>query len=621
MITPPRPWFLRALLAALLGVVLLAAKDWAYVPTFRLFLDDGLIEGSSPAAQQFGIEGEHVVPLIVARGASRVPFLTEVGQASTIHVGMRAAAPTAYAIEWRYGSSREVLREGTVNGSMSIAMPYPGTGRLEFVSGGPLTWVDPRIVRDLPLSPYAWMAVFMGLCGLAWTYRGPARQPLFFGINRGAWLKTAVMTASLVFGILVAEVSLRTLGDHVPSGVAAERHALGEVNRDPHWVNSARYDRRLRPSVNTLNEWREGDIVRMGYVASPHVQGPLHRFSFQTDAEGFRNPAVRDRVEIAALGDSFTDAMTMAGEASWPARLEGVLGVPVQNYGTAGFGPQQELLALKEFVAPRRPHTVVLAFFAGNDIFDAEAFDIFQRSGGTVKRPQPGWRISSVISRAESWFVVSALRAGGRGLATRDVALAAEPVHVPQVDLPQVDVTDAPALAFDRGWFDLPVSGRRLRWAFMPPYLNTLNFSRQDLAARRGWRLTSDAIREMQTVSASFGAQFVVMFVPFKSQAYLPLAQAAMSRDDLAAAFRFYLERFGSTIDVDRMLANRLAQNQLMKQLCAEAGIPFLDTTPTLTARAASGENVYFPDESHLNELGEALIADTLAAFLKDLQN
>ena len=54
-----------------------------------------------------------------------------------------------------------------------------------------------------------------------------------------------------------------------------------------------------------------------------------------------------------------------------------------------------------------------------------------------------------------------------------------------------------------------------------------------------------------------------------------------------------------------------------MERLCAEAGIPFLDMTPALAARVATGENVYFPDESHLNEAGEALLAETLAAFLK----
>ena len=615
MQTPPRPWLLRALLATLVAVVLLAAKDWAYAPTFRLFLENRPAASHSTAAQQFAIEGDRVVPLIVTRGADRVAVATEVGQNSTIRAGLRAAAPTRYAIEWRSGGVHQVLSEGTVDGSASIACAYPtGTGVLDLVSEGAITWVDPRVVRSLPVWPYVWIAGLLILCRLAWTRRGPARQPpSFFGVNQLTLLKTAAATVSIVAALLVSEVMLRALGDRVPGGIVAERHDLGEVNRDPHWTDSPRYGRRLRANVDTLNEWREGDIVRMGYIPSPATPGPLHKFTFHTDAEGFRNPAVRDRFDIAALGDSFTDAMTMTGEASWPARLEGVLGVPVQNYGTAGFGPQQELLVLKDFVAPHRPRTVVLAFFAGNDIFNAEEFDAFQRSGGTIKRPQPGWRIKDVVSRADSWFVVSALRAATRSLGKHQATLnAAEPDPAPRIEaLP----ADAPA--FDSGWFDLPVAGRRLRWAFMPPYLNTLNFSREDLAARSGWRLTSDAIKEMQSVSRSFGAEFVVMFVPFKSQVYLPLVDAAMPKDQIRSAFRFYLESFGGTIDVDRMLANRLAQNQLMARLCAEAGIPFLDTTPALSARVATGENVYFPDESHLNEAGELLIAETLAAFIR----
>lgn len=102
MEAPPRPWILRALLATLIAVLLLVAKDWAYVPTFRLFLDHRGAAGHSAAAQQFGIEGDRVVPLIVAREAGRVAFSTGVGQDSTIHVGLRAAAPSTYAIEWQY---------------------------------------------------------------------------------------------------------------------------------------------------------------------------------------------------------------------------------------------------------------------------------------------------------------------------------------------------------------------------------------------------------------------------------------------------------------------------------------------------------------------------------------
>jgi lysophospholipase L1-like esterase len=614
METAPRPWILRALLATLVAVLLLVAKDWAYVPTFRLFLDHPTASSHSGAAQQFAIEGDRVVPLIVTRGADRVAVATEIGQDATLHAGLRSTGRMAYAIEWHRGAARRVLAHGTVDGASSIACAYPtGTGVIELVSDGAVTWVDPRVVRALPVWPYLWVVGILILCRLAWTRRDPAQQPpSFFGVRTFTLLKVAAATVSLVVALLVSEVMLRALGDRVPGGIAAERHDLGEVNRDPHWIDSPRYGRRLRASVETLNEWRDGDIVRMGFIPS-QGQGPLHKFTFHTDAEGFRNPAIRDRFDIAALGDSFTDAMTMAGDASWPARLEGLLGVPVQNYGTAGFGPQQELLVLQDIVAAHRPRTVVLAFFAGNDIFDAEAFDAFQRSGGAIKRPQQGWRIKDVVSRADSWFVVSALRAAGRSLGTHQGTVnAAAPEPAPRIEEP---ITAPPA--FDDGWFDLPVAGRRLRWAFMPPYLNTLNFSRADLTARAGWRLTADAITTMRTVSRSFGADFIVMFVPFKSQVYLPLVEAALPRDQIASAFQFYLERYGGKVDVDRVFANRLAQNELMEQLCQEAGIPFLDLTPALAARVATGENVYFPDESHLNEAGESLVAETLAAFLK----
>jgi hypothetical protein len=151
----------------------------------------------------------------------------------------------------------------------------------------------------------------------------------------------------------------------------------------------------------------------------------------------------------------------------------------------------------------------------------------------------------------------------------------------------------------------------------MPPYLNTLNFSERELEARPGWRLTRDAIAEMQAVSRSFGATFVVMFVPFKSQVYLRLLEGAFPKEVLRSALRFYLDAYGRDVDVDRLDANRLAQTNLMRQFCAQAGIAWLDTTPALVARVAEGENVYFPDESHLNEVGEAILADAVAAFLR----
>jgi lysophospholipase L1-like esterase len=599
----------KVLLVAQLVVVLLIARNWAYVTTYRLYLAQRAgAANSSSAAQQFDIEHSRVVPQIVTRGPDRLAFETDVRQDSTIRVELRPARRATYTIAWHDGDRSRVLAAGAADSVTPIVAAYPGgRGVVELVSDEAVAWVDPQIVRDLDVRRHLIVLALLA-AGVALSRRERAATRL-------AW-RLGVVTASAIGACVAAEAGLRALGDAAPGGIMIERHDLGEVTPDPRWMESPRYGRRLRPKVDVINEWRHGDIVRMGYVPPAVSEGTLRRFGFQTDAEGFRNHAVREHFEIAALGDSFTDAMTMEAEASWPSRLEQRLGVAVQNYGTAGFGPQQERLVLQDFVARHRPRVVVLAFFAGNDIFDAEAFDVFERSGGVEQRAAPGWQIKDIVSRADTWFVVSALRAGIRWAGKpHDAALEAAGAE------PPVAVTmRSEAPSFDRGMFTVPVEDRAVRFAFMPPYLNTLNFSEADLRARAGWRLTAAAIRDMREASRSFGAQFIVMFVPFKSQVYLPLVERAFSRTTLRTALAFYLDRYERPVDLDVLHRNRFAQNDLMRRLCEIEHIPFLDTTAALEARLQAGENVYFPDESHLNQAGEGLVAEALAVFLRASQ-
>jgi hypothetical protein len=437
--------------------------------------------------------------------------------------------------------------------------------------------------------------------------------------GRLAWYRRLATAAGIAFSLLALEGGLRAFGDRIPGGIAAERHDLGEVRQDPRWEDTPRFGRRLRSRVNAVNEWRYGDIVRMGYIPASVSASVLHRFTFQTDDEGFRNAHVRPRIDIAALGDSFTDAMTLRIEDAWPTQLERETGMAVQNYGTAGFGPQQELLALKEYAARHHPHVVVLAYFAGNDLFDAEAFDDFTRSGGTVRRAVQGWQIKDVVSRADTWFLVSALRATGAWVSKLERAEAradAAPTRA-EPDPETGGLVPASGASFDRGMFVATVNGRAMRWAFMPPYLNTLTFSQRDLAGRKGWALTQQAIGEMQDVARGIGATMVVMFLPFKSQVYLPWLAQSHAASDLSRELAYYLPDNPGAPDVEAMLRNRLAQNRLMRTFCEQQGIPFLDTTDALTTGFLSGENMYFPDESHLNERGHAVVARALAAYLR----
>ena len=88
-----------ALLVGQVIVALLMVRNWAYVTTYRLYLDHRMGAAiRSIAAQQFDIEGERVVPQIVTHGPDRVAFETEIGVDSTIHVGLRPVRPTTFAI-------------------------------------------------------------------------------------------------------------------------------------------------------------------------------------------------------------------------------------------------------------------------------------------------------------------------------------------------------------------------------------------------------------------------------------------------------------------------------------------------------------------------------------------
>src|SRR4029450_9299323 len=238
----------------------------------------------------------------------------QLGRGSTVHAILRPAGPTRYAVEWHHGAARRVLAQGTTSEPTDIACAYPGgTGVIELVSDGAVAWVDPRVVRDLRFVPHVLTLAVLFLCRI--TFMRGRVDADSAGRTPFAVFRFAAAAIGMLAAVLVSEAALRALGDLIPSGIASERHDLGEVTRDPRWIDSPLYGRRLRAGVHALNEWRHGDIVRMGYIPAPATGSPLHRFTFQTDAEGFRNPAVREQFDVAALGDSFTDAMTMTVEA------------------------------------------------------------------------------------------------------------------------------------------------------------------------------------------------------------------------------------------------------------------------------------------------------------------
>ena len=87
------------------------------------------------------------------------------------------------------------------------------------------------------------------------------------------------------------------------------------------------------------------------------------------DRNGFRNSVDLQQADIVVIGDSYIEGY-MTPESKLATTLLGQLqGKTVANLGHSGYGPQQELVVLKRYGLPLHPHTVIWAFFEGNDLF------------------------------------------------------------------------------------------------------------------------------------------------------------------------------------------------------------------------------------------------------------
>jgi lysophospholipase L1-like esterase len=617
-------WFWGLLLAGECLLALSLCRQWLFVGTHRFYLENqGVASGPAPnARQRFEVRDGRVEPEIRATDGQRLSFPVELTSPSRLHLRAVSSGPATIEIALVEGGSRRVVYRNALAGSTAIAEPVPRTTQaIELVNQGEVRWVDPRVVDEpYPAPSVLWVLGFLGVAAL---WAAPWRSTISLPV--GGWRRTlllggltAFVSVFLCFATL--EAGLRAVGERLPSWIAVERRNLGEVRADPRWQDSATYGPRLAPHVQTMCQWQHGDIVRMGFLAPDLVRHPIYRFPLTTDADGFRNATAEpSALDLAALGDSFTDALTLPAELTWPARLGSILQASVRNYGTAGFGPGQELRALKEFVLPQKPRVVVVGFFAGNDLQDAERFETFEKSGGAFPSSGLGWKFKEVIARFDQLYVMSLYQGASNFVRDRDRGLVdPDGVHGP-VDYSGDDPA-APAAArpgFDRGLFTIPTAGHTLRFAFLPPYLNSLSFSREELQTSPGWEATRRSYREMQRLTRAQGSRLVVVFIPSKAQVYLPLVESAFSAPALAQALAVSLRDVAHPPGVEVVMRNRLALNGLMRDFCAEEGIAFLDLTDDLQARLRAGTNVYFPDDSHWNGAGHETAATAVAAWLR----
>jgi lysophospholipase L1-like esterase len=576
----------------LVAVFLVAVIDWFSATTQRLYVDEDSAASQQQGTvwQHFALRGHEVVPEIISDDEARFTFPLSSPSRHTLRFTAHPEGQAAYEILLVTGGTTRQLLARQINRPQPERLSLPaGDAKLRFVVHGRVAWFDLRITRQFHWPIY--LALFV-LTLFAFSRQGRISR------RTGNWLTLGGSTL-LCLGLI--ECLLRLFALKLPPAILSARHDLGLAAPDPRWIESARYKQRLRPNLKTYCEWEHGDIVRMGFLPPELFGGQLHRYPFETDAEAFRNPAVRQPIDVAALGDSFVDAMTSPREESWPARLEQITGKRVQNYGTSSYGPQQELYVLQDFAIAHHPRDVVLAYFAGNDLFDAERFDDWQRAGDKPGEEATGWRLKKKFRRFETLFLTTLV---GRAFPARPSASSQTPGR-------------NVASAFDRGAYEIrTANGAALRFALMPPYLQKLAASRAEIESSRGWQLVRDSLARMKEICGQHDTRLTVMFVPSKDEVYWPLLERSLGQEELQRSVDFISRYNHMTIRIADIRANRLVQNDLMREFCAAAGIRFLDLTPVLEQAASSGRAVYFADDAHWNAAGHEVAARALAQLL-----
>jgi len=384
-----------------------------------------------------------------------------------------------------------------------------------------------------------------------------------------------------VLGLVMALGLVEMLMRAFPNWVPLEVRVNPPARRVKAFIDET-YD--LRQSDGDLWHYMQGNIVPL----SPDQDQVVAHIHMVTDANGFRNsPPEKATYDIVALGDSFTRASGVA--TPWTQKLAEYMGSDVLNLGEVGFGPQDELKVLRQYGLKKQPQWVILAYFEGNDLYDATSYDqaspfilfrfgkyILNRSLEAWQEKRPGMAHAAVISNYRYPITIT-------------------------------------------------IDHKDLQMVFFSSYISWLSLSREAIEASQNYRLVRENILQMQELSESAGANFLLVYVPSKSHVYLPYLN---DPDTIARVFtdvpvielddKRFLQFRDKTVAPDLVRQHMDDQGRLLADFAAENHIHFLNLTPIFQEEAGAGAALYYPFDTHWNQLGHDLAAVSIDEYLEE---
>jgi hypothetical protein len=312
-----------------------------------------------------------------------------------------------------------------------------------------------------------------------------------------------------------------------------------------------------RPYAHFSGETRGGGATIRHAI--PPSDMTLYRWDVKCDHNGFRNEQDLKSADMAVIGDSFVEGLTVPYDELTTSLLAQLRGEVVANLGQSAYGPQQELVLLKRYALPLRPRTVVWMFSEGTDLDDVVYYD-------RVMHDPPDF-LHAFWARSFTKIMYFRLFHGSKSPGIKCAGILETP------DSKRVTI-------------------------YFPKKAQPL--SKQDLSAIDE---TTHILAEANDLCATHGARLIVVFVPEKFRVFQPVCRFPQQSDCRNWAPNDLPERF----------------ERAVRSISSEIG--YLDLTPSLVDAARKGAVPYYPDDDHWSPEGHKIAAEAINGYLSSRQS
>ncbi|MBN2136262.1 MAG: hypothetical protein JW720_00495 [Sedimentisphaerales bacterium] len=351
---------------------------------------------------------------------------------------------------------------------------------------------------------------------------------------------------------------------------------------------------------NTVQKGTAEDVPEEAFLYPRTPQGyPDIEYTLTVDKRGFRNTTDLDRYDIVVLGDSFAEGSRVSNDDAWPVMLGQKTGLAVYNLGMSAGHPCTYFETLKRFGSELAPKTVICMLYEGND---------FRSSNYEEKDTLP--------KQIEDYFRRSPVRNALKDALIRSFGSTPSGAPAGQGDSPATADRTGPL-----SWLPvaLPAGENAHYYTFKVKRLLEHFVTMEEFLKEEGTKETFAALRRIKGYCSAKGIRLIIAYAPDKPHLLMPLISETVPPEQVRA---FMALKEGDLPGADKLyeaLLQRIeVQESAVRDFCRDESIEFISLTEPLRKATAEAAQTYFTYDQHWTPPGHNLVADALAAAVRE---